>query len=193
MTAKAPSAGLSAIETAVKTGRGGPDTWNPPFCGDLDMRIAADGTWFYLGSPIGRKPLVKLFSSILRCESDGRFYLVTPIEKCGITVDDAPYVAVEMRVEGEGENRVLHFRTNTDEWTAAGDDHPLRFARDVRGALKPYVHVRKNLEALIARAVFYDLVELGEERDIDGERVFGIRSGGVFFPMERAAVLNVSA
>ncbi len=193
MTTQGPSTGLSAIETAVKAGRGGPDTWNPPFCGDLDMRIAADGTWFYLGSPIGRKPLVKLFSSILRRESDGKFYLVTPVEKCGITVDDAPFVAVEMQIEGEGEDRVLQFRTNTDEWTAAGEAHPLRFARDERGALKPYVHVRKNLEALIVRTVFYDLVELGEERDVGGERIFGLRSGGAFFPMERVTALNAIA
>jgi hypothetical protein len=183
------SSDLTGLESTVKRGKGGPDSWNPPFCGDLDMRIGADGTWYYLGSPIGRKPLVKLFSSVLRRE-DGKHFLVTPVEKVGITVDDAPFVAVEMTVDGEGAGRTLAFRTNVDQWVTADSEHPLRFGKDERGALKPYLHVRRGLEALVVRAVFYDLVELGEERLVDGLRVFGVASSGVFFPMAPAEALD---
>jgi hypothetical protein len=185
-TARPAPPGLAGLEGAVKAGRGGPESWNPPYCGDLDIRIAADGTWSYLGSPIGRKPLVKLFSSVLRREADGRYYLVTPVEKIGIRVDDAPFLAVEMRGSGEGETRELAFRTQVDDWTAAGPEHPLRFVRDAHGAPRPYVHVRGRLEALIARPVYYDLVALGEERDVAGTRMFGVASRGAFFPIERA-------
>src|SRR6266850_1340558 len=100
--------------------------WNPPFCGDLDMRIAVDGTWFYLKTPIGRPALVKLFASVLKRE-EGKYFLVTPVEKVGITVDDAPFLAVEMKVDGEADGRVLSFRTNVDDWVACGPDHVLRF------------------------------------------------------------------
>lgn len=184
-----PASELSGLETTVKRAKGGPDSWNPPFCGDLDMRIAGDGTWYYLGSPIGRKPLVKLFSSVLRREGDKHF-LVTPVEKVGITVDDAPFVAVEMTVEGEGPARKLSFRTNVDEWVTADAEHPLRFGRDERRALKPYLHVRRGLEALIVRAVFYDLVELGEERLVDAVPMFGVASSGIFFPMAPVSEVN---
>jgi uncharacterized protein len=160
--------------------------WNPPFCGDIDMRIAADGLWYYLNSPIGRMPLVKLFSSILRYDEDGKYYLITPVEKCGITVDDAPFVAIRMRVEGQGGEQIIFFETNVDDEVQVGPDHPLRVADEVgTGGLKPYVVVRANLEALVVRALFYDLVALGVT---EGEW-FGVWSSGVFYPMQRAAEL----
>ena len=164
--------------------------WNPPFCGDLDMRIAADGTWFYLKTPIGRPALVKLFASVLKRE-EGKYFLVTPVEKVGIVVDDAPFTAVEMKVEGEGAARVLSFRTNVDDWVTCGKDHALRFEPEKEtGGLKPYLHVRRDLWALVTRALFYDLVELGEERDIDGRRMFGVASGGEFYAMAPADSLK---
>jgi hypothetical protein len=158
--------------------------WNPPFCGDIDMRIARDGTWYYMGSPIGRKPMVRLFSSVLRHDDDGRYYLVTPVEKVGIQVDDAPLVAVEMTVEGEGTARMLAFRTQVDDVVVADADHPIRVAIDPgTGEPAPYVLVRDRLEALIARAVFYDLVELADEREVDGRMVLGVWSAGTFFTL----------
>ena len=164
--------------------------WNPPFCGDLDMRIASDGTWFYLKTPIGRQALVKLFASVLKREDD-RYFLVTPVEKCGITVDDAPFLAVEMKVEDEAAGRVLHFRTNVDDWVVCGRDHALRFEPEVgTEGLKPYLHIRRDLWAKVSRPLFYDLVELGEERAIDGERMFGVASGGEFFAMAPADSLK---
>jgi uncharacterized protein len=164
--------------------------WNPPFCGDLDMRIAADGTWFYLGTPIGRLPLVKLFSSVLKREGD-RHFLVTPVEKCGITVDDAPFLAVEMQTEPSKDGQILHFRTNVDDWVVCGSEHGLRFVTDpATQGLKPYLHVRRDLWAKVARAVFYDLVALGEERAIDGTLMFGVASMGTFFAMAPADSLR---
>jgi uncharacterized protein len=164
--------------------------WNPPFCGDLDMRIASDGTWFYLKTPIGRAALVKLFASVLKREGD-RYFLVTPVEKCGIVVEDAPFLAVELRAEQTARGRVLYFRTNVDDWVACGRDHALRFEREAEtGGLKPYLHVRRNLWAKVTRALFYDLVELGEERDLGGERMFGVASAGEFFAMAPAASLR---
>ena len=163
--------------------------WNPPFCGDLDMRIASDGTWFYLKTPIGRHALVKLFASVLRREGE-KYFLVTPVEKVGITVDDAPFMAVEMKQEGEGAARVLTFRTNVDDWVTCGPDHALRFEPETdTGGLKPYLHVRRGLWALVTRALFYDLVELGEERDLNGTRMFGVASSGEFFTMAPAQEL----
>jgi uncharacterized protein len=160
--------------------------WNPPFCGDIDMRIAADGLWYYMNSPIGRMPLVKLFSSILRYDDDGKYYLITPVEKCGIIVDDAPFVAIRMRVEGQGHDQRIYFETNVDDEVAVGPEHPLRVANEKgTGGLKPYVMVRSNLEALVVRALFYDLVALGVN---EGEW-FGVWSSGVFYPMQRAAEL----
>ena len=190
--------GLDAIAGAAKdaarrTGAKGPPPvhlWNPPFCGDLDMRIATDGTWYYLGTPIGRPALVKLFASVLKREGD-RHYLVTPVEKCGIRVDDAPFLAVEMRIEEKADGKVLHFRTNVDDWVACGPDHALRFEPESHsGGLKPYLHVRRDLWAKVTRALFYDLVALGEEREIDGVRMFGVVSGDSFFVMAPADELK---
>jgi hypothetical protein len=186
--------GLDAIVGAATqaTGKGPPPVhlWNPPFCGDLDMRIAGDGTWFYMKTPIGRPALVRLFASVLKREQD-KYFLVTPVEKCGITVDDAPFLAVELRVEDAGRNRVLNFRTNVDDWVACGPDHALRFEPEPQtGGLKPYLHVRRDLWAKVTRALFYDLVEFGEERDVDGTRMFGIVSSGAFFAMAPADSLK---
>jgi len=194
MTTTPPQPGLDAIAGAAKrageTGLPPVHLWNPPFCGDLDMRIAADGTWFYLKTPIGRPALVKLFASVLKREGD-RHYLVTPVEKCGITVDDAPFLAVEMKEEEAAGGRILHFRTNVDDWVACGAGHALRFTPEPHsGGLKPYLHVRRDLWAKVTRALFYDLVELGEEREIDGARMFGIASGGEFFVMAPADSLR---
>jgi hypothetical protein len=162
--------------------------WNPPFCGDIDMRIAADGTWFYLNSPIGRKPLVNLFASVLRLDPDHKYYLVTPVEKCGIRVDDAPFTAIRMGVDGQGRDQVVHFETNCDEAVTVDGAHPLRFAEEAgTGGLKPYVMVRAGLEALVVRALFYDLVAAGT---IEGEW-FGVWSSGRFFPMQKAAEIGV--
>ena len=181
------------VKQAQQAGRKGPPPvhlWNPPFCGDLDMRIAADGTWFYLKTPIGRLPLVKLFASVLKREGD-KYFLVTPVEKVGITVDDAPFTAVEMNAEGEGAARTLSFRTNVDDWVTAGPDNALRFEpEDETGGLKPYLHVRRDLWALVTRALFYDLVELGEERDVAGRRMFGVASAGEFYAMAPADTLK---
>jgi len=164
--------------------------WNPPFCGDLDMRIAADGTWFYLKTPIGRPALVKLFASVLKREGD-KYFLVTPVEKCGIVVDDVPFVAVELRVERGSDGQVLQFRTNVDDWVACGSDHALRFQPEAgTGGLRPYLHVRRDLWARVKRALFFDLVELGEERDVDGVRMFGVYSAGTFYAMAPADSLK---
>lgn len=180
-------------DAARKARRKGPPPvhlWNPPFCGDLDMRIARDGTWFYLGTPIGRKPLVKLFSSILKLE-DGAYFLVTPVEKVGITVDDAPFVAIDFSVTGEGRDRQVTFLTHVDDEVTAGPEHPIRVARDPKtGEPAPYVMVRAGLEALINRKSFYRLVEIGEEHSVGGTQQFGIWSGGAFYPFIPAAELH---
>jgi uncharacterized protein len=179
---------LDALAGAVKgAGRLPPvHLWNPPFCGDLDMRIAADGTWYYLKTPIGRPALVKLFASVLKREGD-RYFLVTPVEKCGITVDDVPFMAVELRLEAPGPGQTLYFRTNVDDWVACGAEHALRFEpEEGTGGLRPYLHVRSNLWARVKRALFFDLVDLGEERDVEGVRMFGVVSGGAFFAMAPA-------
>lgn len=160
--------------------------WNPPFCGDIDMRIATDGTWFYMGTPIGRPALVRLFASVLKREGE-HYFLVTPVEKVGIKVDDAPFLAVELRAEPG----VLHFRTNVDEWIAAGPGHTLRFEPEQgTGGLKPYLHVRRDLWAKLTRALFYELVERGEERIVDGRAMFGVASGGEFYAMAEAGTLR---
>lgn len=181
------AAGLEAlIGRAARAGRGLPpvERWNPDFCGDIDMEIKADGTWFYLGTPIGRMPLVQLFSTVLRKDGDGRTYLVTPVEKVGIRVEDAPFVAVEMNVSGSGDARVMTFRTNVGDVVEAGPSHPLRFVDESRtDGLKPYLHVRGRLEALVARPVMYELVEHGEEIDVDGVAMFAVRSNGAVFPI----------
>jgi hypothetical protein len=154
----------------------------PELCGDIDLRIARDGTWFYHDSPIGRKPLVKLFASVLQRDAEGDYWLVTPAERCRIRVDDAPFTAVEMSVTGGGPNQMLTFRTNVDDNVIAGPGHPIRVVTDsTTGEPSPYVRVRDNLEALIVRAVFYDLVDLAEEREVDGAMALGVWSGGAFF------------
>ena len=155
--------------------------WNPDFCGDIDMRIARDGTWFYQGTPIGRKPMVKLFSNIIRRDGDD-YFLVTPVEKVGIHVDDAPFVAVTLEVQGQGESQVLRFTTHVDDVVEAGLEHPLRVVTDpVTQEPSPYLRVRTNLEALVHRNVFYQLVELAVSRPINGKNWLGVWSGGEFF------------
>jgi uncharacterized protein len=189
------SGGLDAIAGAAKNAaqKGPPPVhlWNPPYCGEIDLRIGSDGTWYYQRTPIGRAALVKLFASVLKREDD-QYYLVTPVEKCGITVDDAPFLAVELKVERPDSragriDQVLHFRTNVDDWVACGPGHDLRFDPELpTGGLKPYLHVRRDLWAKVSRPLFYDLVELGEERDINGTRMFGIASAGEFYAMAPA-------
>ena len=186
--------GLDAIAGAAQQeGKKGPPPvhlWNPPFCGDLDMRIATDGTWFYLKTPIGRPALVKLFASVLKREAD-KYFLVTPVEKCGITVDDAPFLAVELKLEEGPRGRILHFRTNVDDWVACGAGYALRFEPEPgTGGLKPYLHVRRDLWAKVTRSLFYDLVALGEVREIAGRRMFGVASDGEFYVMAPADSLK---
>lgn len=187
ITAAQDAAGLEAlISRAASTERGLPpvDRWNPEFCGDLDMEIRADGTWFYMGTPIGRAPLVRLFSTVLRKDEDGKTYLVTPVEKVGIRVEDAPFIGVEMNVSAQGPDQELTFRTNVGDVVEAGADHPMRF--EIAGEndeLKPYLHVRGRLEALISRALMYDIVDLGRAEMVDGVETFCVRSGGVSFPI----------
>jgi len=151
--------------------------------GDLDMRIARDGTWYYRGSPINRIPLVKLFASVLRRETDGSYWLVTPAERGRVTVEDAPFLAVALDIEGQGRGQRLIFRTNLDEIVTAGPDHPLRVETAADGTPAPYILVRPALEARLERPVFYELAELGQEEEIAGERLFGVWSGGRFFAL----------
>lgn len=155
------------------------ERWNPEHCGTIDIRIAADGTWFHDGSAIRRPKLVKLFASILRKEPDGSTVLVTPAERVRIQVEDAAFAAVEMAVEGEGEGRRIAFRTNVDDLVPADAEHRLRFEDGAEG-LKPYLHVRRDLWARVSRPLTYDLVAMGEEREIDGQRWFGLWAGGHF-------------
>jgi hypothetical protein len=180
-----PSAESLVAAAGAAARRGPPPVhlWNPPFCGDIDMRIARDGTWFYRGTPIGREAMVRLFASILKVE-DGRFFLVTPVEKVGITVEDAPFVAVDFRAEGEA----LVFATNVGDEVTAGPGHALRPGADaVTGAPVPYLHVRRGLEARVDRKSFYRLVEIGEVRAVAGADWFGVASGATFFPIAPAA------
>ena len=183
-----PSAeGLAAA--AGQAARKGPPPvhlWNPDYCGDLDIEIRRDGLWFYLGTPIGREPLVRLFASILKLE-DGKYYLVTPVEKVGIRVQDVPFIAVDAEASGEGEAQVLIFTTNVGDEVTAGSENPIRVERDpVTGEPSPYVHVRRGLEARIDRKTFYRLVDLGVHRD----GWFGLWSGGQFFPIIPSAELS---
>lgn len=194
LTQATEARGLEAlISRAARAGKGAApvERWNPDFCGDLDMEIKADGTWFYLGTPIGRMPLVQLFSSVLRKDADGRTYLVTPVEKVGIRVADAPFVAVEIDVSGKGEDQVITFRTNVGDVIEAGPERPLRFVdENGTGGLKPYVLVRGRLEALVARPVMYELVGHGEEIEIDGRTMFSVRSKNAVFPIMPADQLK---
>jgi hypothetical protein len=171
----------ASARAAQKSGKSLPPVhlWNPPFCGDLDIRIARNGIWYYLGTPIGRPELVRLFSTILRKDGDA-YFLVTPVEKVGITVEDAPFVAVDFEVTGQGAAQQLVFSTNVGDQAQAGPNHPIRVARDPdSGEPAPYILIRANLEALIDRKSFYRLVDLGCHH----EGWFGLWSGGQFFPM----------
>ncbi len=176
--------GLAKAASAVAKGRGPAPVhlWNPEFCGDLDIRIAKDGVWYYLGTPIGREPLVKLFSNILKREGDN-FFLVTPAEKVGITVDDAPLFVVDFARTGDGSEQLLRLITKTDETVTVDADHAIRVILDaVTGEPSPYVHIRSGLDARIDRKTFYRLVDLGTNEPRDGTDWFGLWSAGVFFP-----------
>ncbi|MCC2095348.1 MAG: DUF1285 domain-containing protein [Hyphomicrobiales bacterium] len=198
----APS-GLESIAAAAKQsgGRTLPPVhlWNPPHCGDIGLRIGRDGTWYYQNSPIGRMALVKLFASVLR-KDPNEYVLVTPVEKITIAVEDAPFVAVEMQLRpgrqtptAQPENgQLLVFRTNVDDWVEAGPENEIRFEPGPSGGVKPYIRVRADLWALVSRPLFYDLVELGETRKIDGAEIFGVESGGVFFGIAPAEVTGSS-
>jgi uncharacterized protein len=180
-----PGTALARLTEALgpEARRKGPppvERWNPAYCGEIDMRIAADGTWHYMGSPINRPALVKLFSTVLRKDPE-RYVLVTPVERVGITVEDVPFLAVEMAVDGEGESRQIAFRTNVDDLVQVGPEHPLRFDQGADGGIKPYVKVRGELWARVTRALALDLIALGEEKDVEGAAAFGIAAGGMFF------------
>ncbi|PWR03971.1 DUF1285 domain-containing protein [Meridianimarinicoccus roseus] len=180
---------VASARAATKKGPPPVHLWNPPFCGDIDMEIRRDGTWFYMGTPIGRPALVRLFSSILKLE-DGRYFLVTPVEKVGIRVQDAPFVAIDISAQTRDGGQVLVFTTQVGDTVDAGPDHPIRVVRDPEsGEPSPYVMVRAGLEALIDRKSFYRLVEMGETAPHDGMDWFGVRSAGTFFPIIPAAEL----
>jgi len=159
------------------------ESWNPDHCGDSEMRIARDGTWYHQGTPIGRAPMVRLFSTILRREPDGGYVLVTPVEKLSIQVEDAPFIAVEVKIEGEGRDATLAFRLNTGDVVVAGPDHPLRFAAREDGP-HPYLHVRGGLEALVGRSVWYELATRALASD---DTPPGLWSRGIFFPFGDAS------
>lgn len=182
--------GLSGLEALVsragKKEKGLPpvDQWHPDFCGDIPMEIKADGTWFYMGTPIGRKALVQLFSTVLRKDEDGKTYLVTPVELVGITVEDAHFIAVEMNAHEEGGEQVITMRTNMDDVVEVGKDNPMRFVIvPENDGVKPYVLVRGRLEAVLARSVMYELISHGEEIEVDGRLMFAVRSKGEVFPI----------
>ncbi len=166
----------AAVTRAARKGPPPVHLWNPPFCGDLDMEIRADGTWFYMGTPIGRPAMVRLFASVLKRE-DGRFFLVTPVEKVGIRVEDAPFVAVDAEI---GEDRIT-FTTNVGDEVTAGPENPIRVETAADGTPRPYVHVRRGLEALIDRKTFYRLVEAAQP---GGDGRLALRSGGAEFAIE---------
>jgi len=184
---------LSAMaELATRAARKGPPPvhlWNPPFCGAIDMRIAADGTWYYQGTPIGRPAMVRLFASILR-KDPGRFVLVTPVEMVEIAVEDAPFLAVAMEKSGEPGEPALLFRTNVDDEVTADADHPLRFEREATGGFRPYLLVRGGLWARATRSVYLELVDLAEIHDVGGVAMLGVSSCGTFFPVTAASEIG---
>ena len=191
-----PGGALARLAEALgpQAGRKGPppvERWNPAYCGEIDMRIAADGTWHYMGTPINRPALVRLFSTVLRKDPE-RYVLVTPVERVGIAVEDAPFLAVEMAVEGEGGGRQIAFRTNVDDLVQVGPERPLRFDLAPGGGVKPYVKVRGELWALVTRTLALDLIALGEEREVGGQPMFGVAAGGAFFPIAPASALGES-
>ncbi len=182
---------INDIENLLKSARDRQlppvDQWDPPHCGDIGMKIARNGVWYYQGSPIGRKPLVKLFASVLRKDADEQHYLVTPVEKIVVEVEDAPFLAVEMNVLGSGADRQIIFRTNVDDVVEVGSGNPLRFEVEQHsGGLKPYVRVRGRLEALLTRALYYDLVALAEQTpgtEKADTAPLGIWAGGEFYEL----------
>jgi len=191
-----PGSALARLTAALGADakRKGPppvERWNPAYCGEIDMRIAADGTWHYMGTPINRPALVRLFATVLRKDPE-RHVLVTPVERVGISVDDAPFLAVEMAVDGEGEGRQIAFRTNVDDLVQVGPDRPLRFGHDAHGGIKPYVRVRGELWARVTRSLALDLIALGEERKFEGAATFGVSAGGAFFPIAPVSELGAS-
>jgi hypothetical protein len=188
--APTPDGIAASVRTARQRGMPPVDSWDPPDCGEIDIRIASDGRWYHEGGEIRRPELVRLFSTILRRDGD-RFVLVTPVEKVGIVVEDAPFVAVDFDVTAEDGRPVLTFETNVGDHAIAGPEHAIRVERDAEtGEPRPYVHVRGGLEALIDRKSFYRMVERGETRMHDGAEVFGVESGGVFFPLSDAGDLG---
>lgn len=194
--ASAPGRLDALLEAARAAGGRGPapvENWDPPDCGDMDIRIAADGTWHYMGTPIARPALVRLFASVLTREGE-RFVLKTPAEKVGIKVEDAPFLAVEMAVEDATDGRTLVFRTNLDDLVRCGPGHDLRFAPGAgAGEVVPYLHVRRGLEARLTRAVHLDLMEAGEVREEGGVPMFGVASAGIFYPVMPASALDLPA
>ncbi len=189
---RAPDQALGGLREAAEARKRGPapvHLWNPPYCGEIDMRIGRDGTWYYCGSPIGRAPLVQLFASILR-KDENRYVLVTPVERVGIKVDDAPFLCVELSLGEAGGEPTLTFRTNVEDIVTVDAEHPLRFERGAAEGIKPYVRVRDGLWALVKRALYYDLVALGKVEPWRGEDWFGVRSGALFFPMTRASEID---
>jgi hypothetical protein len=178
-----PKPGLEGVAAAARDAgeRGLPPVhlWHPEHCGEIDIRIRKDGVWFHEGTPIGREALVRLFSTVLRLDPDG-YHLVTPVEKLRIVVEDAPFIAV--RVDRDGET--LRFLTNVGDTVEAGPEHVIRVETDpATGEPRPYLHVRRGLEALIARPVFYELVEMAEERDTPEGPRLGVTSRGAWFPI----------
>ncbi|WP_112662718.1 DUF1285 domain-containing protein [Microvirga flavescens] len=190
MSGQAATSGSNALARLVEAlgpdaGRKGPppvERWNPAYCGEIDMRIAADGSWHYMGTPISRPALVRLFSTVLRKDPE-RYVLVTPVERVGIAVEDVPFLAVEMAVDGEGAGRQIAFRTNVDDLVSVSPQNPLRFEQGEADGVRPYVKVRGDLWARLTRSLALDLIALGEERDMNGEAVFGVAAGGSFFPV----------
>jgi uncharacterized protein len=192
MTGKAFTPAPNTASLAEMISRGRPvgkglppvDLWEPAFCGDIDMVIKRDGTWFYLGTPIGRPAMVELFSSVLRKDEDGKTYLVTPVEKLGIRVEDAHFIGVELDAAGQGDQQALTLRTHVGDVVEVGPDHAMRFEMEPKhGGLKPYIHVRGRLEALASRPVMHQLIALGEEIEIDNQLMFALRSRGAVFPV----------
>lgn len=191
------ASGLGGLEALISRAGGAKkglppvDQWHPDFCGDLDMVIKADGTWFYMGTPIGRHTLVKLFSTVLRKDEDGKTYLVTPVERIGITVEDAHFIAVEMNASVVEGGQVITIRTNMDDVIEVGQDNPIRFVIvEENDGVKPYVLVRGRLEAVLARPVMYELISHGEEIEVDGKLMFAVRSKGQVFPIMEAEELS---
>lgn len=161
--------------------------WNPELCGDIDIRIARDGTWFYMGSPIGRKRLVKLFSTVLRKDDDGEHYLVTPVEKLRIEVEDAPFIVVELEERGQGQAQEIFLRTKTDDVIRVDDGHRIWVEYSEDGEPFPYVEIRNGLSALIARNVYYQLIEIGTVNEEESASKFGVWSAGRFFVLGQLA------